>query len=179
MAPERGSIFRNLIATALLAALVFWLGRESADHGVFKFKRTEPVDGVALTAAPEASPTPTPLPVHFPDVSTADLPDRKDGYLLLLDAFTTCWPQARITTPPPDGEITPREAEGLFGKIKKRELLEKSGKTLRLGLLFDQSIFPAGAAGSATESDGRWTELHLRAAGRMLHCENPNRCECI
>lgn len=162
--------------------MVFWLGFQSAEHGVFKFKRDDsaynsPDSGSSNPIA--ADPTPTPLPAHFPTIPESNLADGKDGYLSLTEAFTACWPQTTIGTTPPDGEITPLEAENLFGKIKKREVLSKSGEPVKIGLLFDKSIFPAGAAGSAIETDGRWTDLQFRAGGRMLHCENPNRCECI
>lgn len=161
--------------------MVFWLGFQSAEHGVFKFKRDDPASNPPDIASPLAAvdPTPTPLPAHFPATPDTNMASGKDGYSSLTDAFVACWPQATAPSTPPDGEITPLEAENLFGKIKKREVLSKSGEPVKIGLLFDKSIFPAGAAGSAIETDGRWTDLRFRAGGRMLHCENPNRCECI
>ena len=102
--------------------MVFRLGFESAEHEVFEFKPGDFTSNPATVHRPiiAADPTPTPLPVHFPTVPEAKLAEGKDGYLSLTEAFTACWPQAAVATTPPDGEITPLEAENLFGKIKKR-----------------------------------------------------------
>lgn len=54
----------------------------------------------------------------------------------------------------------------------------------RLGLLFDESLFKGGAAGTATEVDGRIQEFQVRADGKILKCSlvsagaSPSACEC-
>lgn len=177
------SLLRNIAVTVIIGTVVFWLGRESAERGVFKLERDVP-NGQAvieLLAVPEpAAPTPTPLPAHFPTIRGADIESDKNSFLSLADACASCW-KLKVNTSEiaPDGEITPLEAEKLFGRIKKREVLEKTAAKVKLGLIFSVEVFPTGAAGSATEIDGRWTELQIRAAGRMLHCESPNRCQCL
>lgn len=179
------SPLKNIATIAILAVAVFWLGHESSERGVFKFKRVEQSTLIASDKAelpvkpPE--PTPTPLPTDFPVVTDGDLAETQVGFLSLEEAYSQCWKKNLKSLPeiPPNGEITPLEAETLFGKIKRREILEISKGAVKVGLLFDTTVFPAGGAGSATETDGRLNRLLLRAAGRMLHCESPNRCECL
>jgi hypothetical protein len=146
-------------------------------------KRDEPATPTSATSATletQDLEVKMPLPPHFPPVTAeTGTSTRPDGYLSLTEAFAACWPETRLAAMPPDGEITQLDAENYFGKIKKSEVLSKSGDAVKVGLLFDKSIFPTGAAGSAIQTEGRWTELRFRAAGRMLHCEKPNRCECI
>lgn len=48
----------------------------------------------------------------------------------------------------------------------------------RLGLLFDSSFFPQGAAGTATEINGEVRDLMIRADGRMINCSTPATCDC-
>ncbi len=47
-----------------------------------------------------------------------------------------------------------------------------------LGLLFDSSYFPQGAAGTATEINGEIRDLMIRAEGRMIKCTTPATCDC-
>lgn len=47
-----------------------------------------------------------------------------------------------------------------------------------LGLLFDSSFFPQGAAGTATEINGEIRDLMIRAEGRMIKCTTPATCDC-
>ena len=174
------ALLRNIAVVAVLGAVVFWLGHESAERGVFKFKRDVQISSEKPSSPEPAVPTPTPLPAHFPSIQESDLEISKNGYLSLSEAYISCWKLKQNGSEiAPDGEITPLEAHRLFGKIKKREVLEKSETTVKLGLLFDTAVFVGGAAGSATETDGRWTELQVRAAGHMLRCDSPNRCECL
>lgn len=175
-------MLKNIAVIAILSAAVFWLGHESSERGVFKYERVEQnASNEAQLPIKQPDPAPTPLPNDFPQVVDGDLESAQSGFLSLQDAYSNCWKKNadRVPEIPPDGEITTLEAESLFGKIKKREILEKSNGALKVGLLFDNVIFPAGAAGSATEKDGRINQFRLRAAGRMLHCESPNRCECL
>lgn len=48
----------------------------------------------------------------------------------------------------------------------------------QLGLLFDTSFFPKGAAGTATEINGEIRDLTIRADGRMINCSTPATCAC-
>lgn len=174
-----------MILTILLAVLVLAVAYESAKHGAFPLKRsrTDTAEVAAPTPAQSAEPTPTPLPVHFPDVANDDLRDSKRASMDLTEAFKACWPKAPMMGEPdsvgPAAGLTLANVEKLFGKVKKREVLEEIDASRRLGLLFDNTVFPAGAAGSAIEALDALTELQVRAAGRMLHCDNEERCECL
>ena len=186
------SLLKNIAIIAILSAAVFWLGHESGERGVFMLQRPQQI-GSQETASKQAEapanlPEPT-LPTDFPQVTDGDLVEPDVGFLSLKEAYSRCWKKsaesfADITADiaaeiPADGEITTLEAEALFGKIKRREILEKSNGAVKVGLLFDNTVFPAGGAGAATETEGRFHQFRLRAAGRMLHCESPNRCECL
>lgn len=178
------SLFKNIVLTTILAGLVFWMGAESANRGIFKLKRAEtPTESNAEPSAAAALPTPTPLPAHFPEVETEDLAVESGEIAPLPQAYTACWPESPAARPSAlsmdANELTTTDVETLFGHVKKREVLEKTEEGTKLGLLFDTSVFNAGAAGSATEKNGAYIGLHLRAAGRMLHCESVQRCECL
>ncbi len=62
----------------------------------------------------------------------------------------------------------------------------KDSKTIRiekrLGLLFDESLFKGGAAGTATDVDGVIQDFHVRADGKILKCTGGGpgsvNCEC-
>ncbi|CAN5466939.1 hypothetical protein BH10BDE1_BH10BDE1_25400 [soil metagenome] len=180
------SNFKNLILTIVLAVLVLAVAYESAKRGVFPLKREQVP--VALNGEPSppvesVEPTPTPLPMHFPELETDDLRDSKRTAMGLVEAFKSCWPKAPIMGEPDTNGLaagmTLANVEKLFGKVKKREVLEVHDASRRLGLLFDTAVFPAGAAGSATEDDDTLRDLQVRASGRMLHCDNAERCECL
>ncbi len=190
-------MFKSLVATAVLLAAVYWVAAYSSANGVFKFKRSltnsnqlAQIESTPITTSIE--PTPTPLPPHFPDVEANDLRGEKIGSVSIAEAYSACWPGRREVDLPQDGRLTNLDIENLFGKIRKRELIETTDKGTKWGLLFDESIFRPHAVGSAIEvpteksnensdesSVKTYRDLHLRAAGRMLHCENANSCECL
>jgi hypothetical protein len=178
----RKSNLKNLIVTVLLAFLVIAVAYESAKRGVFRRTREHPTsESAEISAVPAdvAEPTPTPLPMHFPTVAEDDLGNSKRISAGLLEAFAACWPQAPVAPDVLPGTMTLSSVEKLFGKIKKREILGKSDSGHRVGLLFDSTVFREGAAGSATESDGTIQDFQARASGRMLHCDDADRCECL
>ncbi|MDZ4082090.1 MAG: hypothetical protein U1E10_04075 [Bdellovibrionales bacterium] len=104
-------------------------------------------------------------------------------------------------------QISDLDAEGVPSVIASLAAAKTQGsdfkkwrldsKTLRLekklGLLFDESLFKGGAAGTATEVDGRIQEFQVRADGKILKCSllnnavaasdqnagaSPSACEC-
>jgi hypothetical protein len=183
-----------LFLTIVLALLVLAVAYESAKRGMFPLKReANPVSPTPPAPAPLAiEPTPTPLPMHFPLTEDDDLQNSKRASSGLIEAFKACWPKTPVSDEVGGGAMTLTNVEKLFGKIKKREVLKESGEKIRgendasrrLGLLFDTSIFPAAAAGSATadstsEEEQTLRDLQVRAAGRLLHCENAEHCECL
>lgn len=141
---------------------------------------TRPAAANAGGAQPEpVEPTSTPLPMHFPTVEDDELHNSKRAASSLLDAFKACWPQVEVSTDAASEAMTLANIEKLFGKIKKREILETIDTNRRLGLLFDNTVFPGGAAGSATEANDTLQDFQVRAAGQMLHCDDADRCECL
>lgn len=55
--------------------------------------------------------------------------------------------------------------------FKKWRLASKTHRVeKKLGLLFDDSLFIGGAAGTATEVDGRISDFQVRADGKILKC---------
>ncbi len=72
-------------------------------------------------------------------------------------------------------------AKAQASDFKKWRLESKTIKVERkLGLLFDESLFKGGAAGTATDADGRIQEFQVRADGKILKCSlgGPGGCEC-
>ncbi len=187
-------MFKSLVATAGLLLAVYWVASYSFSNGVFKFKRSSNTTAPGVdspnadlnTLSALREPTPTPLPPHFPEVEPNDLRAEKSDFVSLADAYNSCWPGRREVETPTDGVLTTLDIENLFGKVRKRELIETNDKGTKWGLLFDESIFQPHAVGAAIEvpnasgSDVKaWKDVHLRAAGRMLHCENANSCGCL
>lgn len=184
---------RNLFLATALALLVLWIAYESAKQGVFTGWRSKfgshfqpPTEVAALKSNP-TEPTPTPLPPHFPTVEDDELRDEfpveTQAAHGLSQAFKLCWPAAAVTDAPLDKAMDTSASleilERLFGKIKKREILEESDAIQRVGLLFDSTVFEKGAAGWAELKGNEVGTFQLRANGRMLHCETPDICECL
>lgn len=179
---------RNAFVTLILGVVVFWLGYESNERGVFKMKRpsTEavasapPVASESATTPSVAEASPTPLPPHFPTVEENDLAAKKaHDEMSLSAAFSSCWVGAQEVPQPENAMMTLNDITTLFGKLKKREVLEKTEHGTKLGLILEPEIFLSGAAGTATELDGKITEFKLRADGRILQCQGAERCLCL
>lgn len=194
-------MFKSLVGTTILLFAVYWVaaywvGPNNFHSGVFKkfnFNRQTQNSGHETRAhsandsgISTAEPTPTPLPPHFPEIDMDDLKSVKGEYVSISEAYKTCWPDRREIETPSSGQLTTLDIENLFGKIRKRELIETTDRGTKWGLLFDESVFQPHAVGSAIETPESaetatksYRDLHLRAAGRMLHCENANSCECL
>lgn len=182
-----------LLGGALFAAIL-WIGAHTEDYGFLK-RETETASKSALSHAANASPTlgvgipdeptPTPLPPHFPDVSQDDLnAAHKAESMTLTEAFETCWQGIQNLPDTKSGDMTVADMAAFFGRLKRNEILEKNDGETKLGLIFEPVVFPAGAAGTATEVDGKIREFQVRANGHILHCGAAggpvsDNCRCL
>ncbi|MBN8539608.1 MAG: hypothetical protein J0L82_04405 [Deltaproteobacteria bacterium] len=230
-----------MVTIIALGLAIAWLGRRT-----FQAPNENDISRPALEAPSKETPTPTPLPPHFPAeaTDTAPIPPHEEVDQSLLSAIERCWNDRRLNDLNPSDQFTVLDLEKIFGRIKKQEVLHqkeelelKSGtrriiellldsakpnelmaqiseidekgvnsviaslpaakaqasdfkkwrnesKTIRverkLGLLFDESLFKGGAAGHATDVDGRVQDFQVRADGKILKCllGGPEGCEC-
>jgi hypothetical protein len=118
----------------------------------------------------------------FEEIEHLQLPDgrirqvkTKSGILSVAESDDDGLPQATsdeidITS------VNKASREKLYREHRKGT--QKVSTEKQLGLLFDASFFPRGAAGTATERDGEIQNFTVRAEGRILKCSSPKTCKC-